>query len=547
VYVNNIDERVFRWILSRDPQESTRGFASRIDQLRRDIKAKKVRTTATGIRAQLKGYESVTAFGEKFKNNISRNILGKIEGTDPELKNQYIVIGAHLDHVGVTDGVIYNGADDNASGSAVAMEIARLMTQNKLQTKRTVIIGLWCGEELGLLGSRHYAEKPADGVSMDRVVANFNMDMVGLGTRIGAPGALNFPEIWEVIKRDQDPELMKLVEARTGGPGGSDHTPFIELGIESLALMTSGGGGHPDYHDSGDDPAKIEPDILGKTGQFVLQGTLNLANETGTNLLIPDRQHIYNSMRMEIPDVLGDRQGNWSYVKAKSTAELIRVAGDRAKDLRKRDREPRPAFPAMMRMGRQPAAPFQTGIRDAWILGGSIPLLETTATLIEFGRIDVPKDDRCWFDDGITDAGRDAIKAMEANNVTLNLVNPYPRLLRDALQAATKPLMVTITAGTPIDEKELGQLKGRNHVLVVECSRDNIEDCVKRLNGARSLFGGPRDVVLSMNLPEKTEGVKRDLYLRLIRSHWTKDDISGIVGIGTGDNSRGNLTKLLPK
>jgi hypothetical protein len=546
VYVNNIDERVFRWILSRDPQESARGFAARIDRMRRDIKAKKVQTMATGVRAQLKGYESVTAYGEKFKNNVSRNVLGKIEGVDADLKTQHIIVGAHLDHVGVTDGVIYNGADDNASGSAVAMEIARLMAQNNIRPKRTVIIGLWCGEELGLLGSRHYAANPADGVSMDRVVANFNLDMVGLGTRIGAPGALNFPEIWEVIKRDQDPELMKLVEARTGGPGGSDHTPFIEMGIESLALMTSGGGGHPDYHDSGDDPAKMEPDILGKTGQFVLQGTLSLANETGTNLLVPDRQHIYNAMRTDIPDLLGEKSGNWTFVKAKSQAELLGIAGERAKDLRK-SAEPRPAVPAMMRMGRQSAAPFQTGIRDAWLFGGSVPLLEATATLIQFGRIDVPKDDRCWFDDGITDEGRDALKAMEGNNITLNLLNPYPKLLQDALQAATRPLMVTFTAGSPIQEKQMGLLKGKNHVVVIECSREDVEGCVNRLNGAKSMLGGPRDVVLSMSLPEKAEEVKRSLYLRLVRSGWTTEDISGIVGVGTGDNSRGNLTRLLGK
>jgi hypothetical protein len=108
----------------------------------------------------------------------------------------------------------------------------------------------------------------------------YNMDMVGLGDQIGAPGAMNFPTIYDVIARNQDPEILKLGDATTAGLGGSDDSAFIERGIESVALMTSGGAGHPDYRDAGDDAAKIDPAILGKTGQFVLQGALNVANDT---------------------------------------------------------------------------------------------------------------------------------------------------------------------------------------------------------------------------------------------------------------------------
>ena len=81
----------------------------------------------------------------------------------------------------------------------------------------------------------------------------------------------------------------------TAGPGGSDYSAFIERGIEALGLMTSGGAGHPDYHDAGDDAAKSDAAILGKTGQFVLQGMWNLANETTANLLIADRQVQYDA------------------------------------------------------------------------------------------------------------------------------------------------------------------------------------------------------------------------------------------------------------
>ena len=159
------------------------------------------------------------------------------------------------------------------------MEIARALAAGKAQPKRTLIFALWTGEEQGLIGSQYYSDNPTDGVSMDKTAAYFNMDMVGLGDRIGAPGALNFPSIFEVIMKDQDPEIAKKVDPSQAGPGGSDYSAFMEKGIEALGLMTSGRGGHPDYHDSGDDPAKMEADILGWTGQFVLQGMLSLANE----------------------------------------------------------------------------------------------------------------------------------------------------------------------------------------------------------------------------------------------------------------------------
>ena len=85
------------------------------------------------------------------------------------------------------------------------------------------MFALWCGEELGLLGSLHYTKHPCAGVTIDNMVGTFNLDMVGMGEKLEASGALNFPAIWEVIQRNQDPEIMKIIEPSTGGPGGSDH------------------------------------------------------------------------------------------------------------------------------------------------------------------------------------------------------------------------------------------------------------------------------------------------------------------------------------
>ena len=155
VYVSNVGDDVFRWIMWRDPQESQRGFAARFAGMRADIKGKKPRSSATGVTAALKGYDTATRYGEQYKNNVGRNVIAKIEGTDPALKAQYVIAGGHLDHTGMSNGVIFNGADDNASGSAVTMEIARLLAANGVKPKRTLIFALWTGEEQGLIGSQY--------------------------------------------------------------------------------------------------------------------------------------------------------------------------------------------------------------------------------------------------------------------------------------------------------------------------------------------------------------------------------------------------------
>jgi len=544
IHVSGIDERAFRRIMSPDPQETARGFGVRLDQIRRDIKDKKVQSAATGARAQIKAFDSVTLYGEKFNRNISRNVLARIEGTDPELKSQYVIVGGHLDHLGVINGVVYNGADDNASGSAVTMEVARLLAAHKFQPKRTVIFGLWCGEEMGLLGSRHYVATPSDGVSMDRTVAYFNMDMVGLGTEIGAPGALNFPEIFEVIMRDQAPEVAKIVRPRTGGPGGSDHSAFIELGIEALALMTGGGVGHPDYHDAADDLEKIDPDILGKTGQFVLQGVVNLAGETSQNLLIADRQHLYNGMRMNIPNVTGSGSG-WELLKASTNAELMQAINERVSALQRSLQEQRPA--AGRRFRAQASSRVGRGIRDAGIFEGNAPLVEAAAALLEFGRVDVVRADGAWFGDRVSDQGQAALKLMEANNIAVNLVNPSPSLLADMLDVAARPFMVTVTGSTMPDAALIARMNEKNTVLAVDCSPADVPGCVARLESARKQFNDTDNLLLTMNASGNIDDAKKSLYLALVKNGWSKDQVYAMTGVNLNGRPGGNLSRFMPQ
>ncbi|MCP4453734.1 MAG: M20/M25/M40 family metallo-hydrolase, partial [Planctomycetes bacterium] len=193
-----IKDRVFRVIMKPDRQESVRGFGRRLASMRWDIRNKTIQSTDTRLKARLRGYDNIQEYSKDLENNIERNVIAKLPGTDPKLKNEYIIMGGHMDHVGVRNGLVRNGADDNASGTAVTMEVARVLAEAKYKPKRTIIFCCWCAEELGLIGSRHYVANPCDDVTMAQVVTYFNMDMVGLGDKIGANGALNFPTIWDV-------------------------------------------------------------------------------------------------------------------------------------------------------------------------------------------------------------------------------------------------------------------------------------------------------------------------------------------------------------
>ena len=538
--VFEITERVFRSIVKRDPRKSTREFGQELNKIRWEIRNKKPQSKATGIVAALKGYDDIKKY-----SGDAPNVIGKIEGTDPVLKNQYIVLGGHLDHLGARGTVVYNGADDDASGVATVMEVARVLGQGGFKPKRTIVFAGWCGEEMGLLGSNHFGTKPPAGITMDQVVANFNCDMVGLGDMLDAPGALNFPEIYEkVIKRNQDPDVIAVVKPSTGGPGGSDHSTFITKGIVSMALMTGGGGGHPDYHDSGDDAAKIDPEIMRKVSQFVVQGTMNLADETTINLIVPDRLYLYNSLMMRFTNINTALPGsswrntdipNKSMLLAKMyEAEVARNAQAQTQALAAM----RAAGPMMFMPSPTPAAPTPTpvrkdvtmGVRSA-VFGGDAKLLELGANSVGFGRVEFSGDDGAWVVNGrLTDAGKPAIKTMEANSILVHLVNPADDLLSDFLSAAEKPFVVVGTYNLSDSAKTLAVSK--KVVLSVDFDPNDVEGSIQKADQAKKLLGGATNLVAFVKSTDKINDLdtKRAFYFGLIKKGWTANDISAFIG-----------------
>ena len=526
-----IGERVFRAIMKQDSQESPQGLKRRMDRTRREIKEKKPGSRQTGVNAVLKGYDVSVRYDEENGNNVARSVLAKIEGTDPKLKGEYVLAGAHLDHVGVRDGYVYNGADDNASGSGVVLEVARVLSQAKFKPKRTLVFCCWCGEERGLLGSNHYAEKPCGGVAIGKVVAYFNLDMVGMGETLGAPGALNFTTIWDVVKRDQDPEIMKRIKPRTGGPSGSDHTAFIKRGIEAMALMSSGGAGHQDYHQPEDDTEKIEPEMLQLAGQFVLNGMVNLANETKVKLVVERREDLYRAMRMQISNFnpkLEDSRWSRVTIDKKSKEELHDEIYNRARELLRGSSSSGSSGDGSKTSG--PSRPVKKsltrGLADFQLIGNDVRLLELVVDFYGIGRVDIEGDDGVWIAGGrLTEDGREALRALESNEVAVHLVSPAEELIKDMLSATAKPFI--ITGDYEITYPMVDRFNSMGVRLGIDLDPQKAEDFITRVEKARKQLGERRNLFAFLTSTEGLEKAKRPLYLGFIDRGWTHNEICG--------------------
>jgi hypothetical protein len=318
----------------------------------------------------------------------------------------------------------------------------------------------------------------------------------------------------------------------------------MERGIEALGLMTSGRGGHPDYHDSGDDPAKMEADILGWTGQFVLQGMLSLADDTSVNLLIPDRLVQYQSQRFTPPDISGATERSWQHVRASTNDELMALMTQRLKAASGAQQPGAVTLAMAMRGGG--GGRVATGVRGAGIFQGSVAALEAAAAALNFGRVDVLGPDGAWFGDRLTPAGKTALGAMEANTIALNLVRPPASLLADVLDSAAKPIMVT---GLPaMDAALIAKFKKNNALAVLECDPADVDGCVRQLNALKDVVG-KNNILLSVGAHKDRAAATQKLFLAAVKAGWTKDELFAAAGQAAGRGGPGapapnNLTRF---
>jgi hypothetical protein len=534
--IASMDPQILRALMLRDQQESAVGYVDRINRLRRSVQQKKSQTRATGVRVRVKGYDEVTLYGEAFGNNRSRNVLAKIEGTDPVLKRQAVVIGAHLDHLGFRRGLLHPGADDNASGSAVVLEVARTLAASLFRPRRTIVFALWCGEENGHFGSRQFTASPTDGLTMDRVVAYINMDMVGLGTKIDANGARDFPAVFSVMMRDQLPDVARLIRPEISGPGGSDYAPFLAHGVDSVALLTSGGEGHPDYHDSADTPEKVQPALLASVGQFVMQAAANLANETATPLPVPGRGEVCDALRFVVPDIAGQSEDGWRHLSARTPDEVEAGALSAARQAGRNEESGGGATSADSSWRVLVGVSFRAIAGNAVVLGGA-------ASALGVGRLDVEGDDGLWVQGGLTTAGKAAVTAVERSHITVNLVRPTPALAADVLATASRPVLVSGMAAPDADLAR--RVAARGGLFALECTAENAQACAASLHALRTALGGSANLLVSMPAaPDQVAAASRALYHELALKGWSKEEIYAAAGLSPDGERGGNLALL---
>ena len=195
------------------------------------------------------------------------NVAGWLEGSDPKLKGEFVLLGAHLDHCGTHLGLTFPGANDNASGSAVVMAIANALA-GQPRPKRSVAFVLFAGEEMGLLGSKFFVDHLPHQIKSTAAMVNF--DMVGEGD--GARCSVSARETWlrELLETaDKGVNTLRgCREITRVGVRSSDFAPFFRKGIPCLSFSSN--GPHLAYHKPGDSIYRINPDMLADVARLGL-------------------------------------------------------------------------------------------------------------------------------------------------------------------------------------------------------------------------------------------------------------------------------------
>ncbi len=216
------------------------------------------------------------------------NVVAWLEGSDPDLKKEYIVLGSHLDHLGIQGGQVFPGADDNGSGSTAVLNIAKAFATNPVRPKRSVMFIWFAAEEIGLVGSRHYTDNPTK--PLENMTCMFNIDMVGRNEETkDETSAENEGAIHLVGSLKGETDLHSLVLEANKHVGfrfeldeekvwnRSDQVNFYRKGVPVAFLF---GGFHPDYHKPSDKVGEINFKKLTSAAKLYYTA-INLASEHG--------------------------------------------------------------------------------------------------------------------------------------------------------------------------------------------------------------------------------------------------------------------------
>jgi hypothetical protein len=215
---------------------------------------------------------------------VGRNVAAVLPGTDPRLQDEWIILSAHYDHLGVQKGRMYPGADDNASGVAMLLEVAERFALRPEKPRRSVMFVAFDQEEAGLLGSRHFATHPPR--DLKKLKAVLNADMLGrsmasvMDEYVFALGSEHSPRLRRLLEEVPPEDGLKVGRVGVDMIGTrSDYGPFRDRRIPFLFFST---GQHPDYHKPTDLPERVDYEKLRKISLWISDLTDRLANDSET-------------------------------------------------------------------------------------------------------------------------------------------------------------------------------------------------------------------------------------------------------------------------
>ncbi|MFC1543735.1 M28 family peptidase [Gemmatimonadota bacterium] len=482
------------------------------------------RSFSTGVMA----FVSVNAGFDP--QRATRNVLARIPGTDRQLREETVVIGAHMDHMGIDPyGFVQNGANDNASGTAVVMEVARAMKLNGVRPRRTIVFAGWAGEEQQILGSLYYLEHPP--YPMEKTVACINMDMVGQGSGNVRLTCVNYAaEIWEIVAAKLPEEILGYVEPGWGEPGPSDHTGFLAMGVPSFYLMTA--GSHLKTHRRGDDVDLIKPELLKRTGDLVYAATEIIASEQA-DLILPERRENYYMKYLNLIDYcfptldayidqtgeMEERIVNLQLALLPETSELP-VAEARALMIQH----------LLHAEDRFSGAPYATPFTSGSSIGGSA-LRGKTAVMAGIEGIALFLDDPKWVrvpaslgagfilvegdelfgsGDSLGETEREVLAEINANGLLLIAADLTGEQARDLLNASSKP--VVLLDRDPPDAEMLKLIKETGSALGLILSRQQApSDYFEKLDTLLAALGEDHLMVVNEQSLEEGEGKQQML------------------------------------
>lgn len=219
---------------------------------------------------------------------VLRNVAARLPGSDPELRDEHVLVSAHYDHVGLGSpgpgDRIYNGANDDASGTAMVVELASALAKIESRPRRSLLFLAFFGEEKGLLGSRHYGRHPL--VPLEKTVALVNLEQVGRtddaeGPQVGRASltGFDFSEVGTILRDAGETagvEVFKHPRNSDAFFGRSDNQALADLGVPAHTLCVA--YTYPDYHGVGDHWEKLDYDNMAKVARAVGLGLLAIAD-----------------------------------------------------------------------------------------------------------------------------------------------------------------------------------------------------------------------------------------------------------------------------